>query len=138
MDYRMYDSAVEQARLLLKAPYYNAINPTTISFVQEKIAVSADSLGHIEFFDEENRSLGTVDLPVDKDPSNYGHTAQYGEIECCADGVSITLFLPIYGWDDSYPYCDGESDRWSRYISRYFRVVFDCKTQKIAILDKEN
>lgn len=138
MDHKTYDSVVEKERLKLNAPYYNAINPTTITFVQESVTATADALGHIEFFDGAGCSVGAVDLPVDKDPSQYGHTAQYGEMECCADGATITFFLPVYGWDDSYPHCDGESDRWSRYVSRYFRVVFHCEKREIAVLDREN
>lgn len=136
MDQKTFDSSKQIEQLELKAPYYNAINPTTVSFVQEKCALYVDSLGHIEFFDEENRSVGAVDLPVDKDPSAYGHSAQYGTVKCGADGSTITVTLPVYGWEDSYPHCDGESDRWSRYVARWFRVVFDCAKREITVLDR--
>ena len=137
MDHKTYDSSVQNQALKLTAPYYNAIVPTKVHFVREHSAVYVDSLGHIEFFDEKDTSLGAVDLPVHKDPSEYGHTAQYGNAECSADGRTITVHLPVYGWTDNYPHCDGESDRWDRYISRWFRVVFDCTAHEIKILDRE-
>ena len=136
MDEKTYNSAENKDYIEIKAPYYNAILPTSVCFEQEKIYVTMDSLGHIEFFDESKNSLGFVDSPVDKDPSKYGHTAQYGEIRLSSDGNEITLQLPVYGWDDSYPNCDGESDRWNRYIARWFRILFDCESREIKILDK--
>lgn len=137
MEHKTYNSTGCTEPLELVAPYYNAINPTMVLFEQEQIYASVDSLGHIEFFGAEQQSLGFVDLPVHKDPSEYGHTAQYGNVRCSADGSTVTVYLPVYGWTDNYPHCDGESDRWDRYISRWFRVVFDCGTQQISILDKE-
>lgn len=132
----IFDSSVRAEALELQAPYYNAIVPTTVRFVRERVAVYVDALGHIEFFEENGQSLGAVDVPVDKDPSKYGHTAQYGTVKCCADGARVTLTLPVYGWHDSYPHCDGESDRWDRYVARWFRVVFDCGSRAIEVLDR--
>ena len=135
MDHITFDCSIRSTPLQIDAPYYNAIKDTTVCFLQENISVFVNSLGHIEFFDTEKCSLGFVDFPVHKDPSEYGHTAQYGTIKCISDGNTITFFLPVYYWTDSYPHCDGESDRWSRHISSWFRVVFDCSTQQISILD---
>jgi len=136
MDHIIYNSETKSDCIELKAPYYNAINPTTITFEKEKVSASVDSLGHIEFYNEENKSLGFVDVPVSKDPSEYGHSAQYGNVGYSVRDNQIVFHMPVYGWDDSYPHCDGESDRWSRYEVRRFQVVFDCQTQKITIIDK--
>ena len=137
MDQFIFDSSTRSEPLQLTAPYYNAINPTTVFFSQEKVSVSVDSLGHIVFSEEGNQILASVNLPVAKDPSDYGHTAQYGNLHCAADGSTVTVFLPVYYWTDSYPHCDGESDRWSRHIDRWFRVVFDCVSRQLVILDRE-
>lgn len=137
MEYKTFDSSTRTEPLELTAPYFNAILPTTVTFVREQISLFVDSLGHVEFFDAAQRSLGKVELPVHKDPSAYGHTAQYGNAKCTADGGSITLFLPVYSWTDSYPHCDGESDRWDRHVDRWFRVVFDCTSHTVSILDRE-
>lgn len=131
-----YDSNIATKPLEINAPYYNAILDTTIFFEQEKISLFINSLGHIVFSSESGDVLGSLDLPVHKDPSEYGHTAQYGQVKCTADGQNITIYLPIYYWEDSYPHCDGESDRWSRYVSRWFRVVFHCNTHQITILEE--
>lgn len=136
MDRKTFDSSTRTERLTLKAPYYNAIVPTTVFFERESVSAYVDSLGHIEFFDGEENSLAAVDVPVAKDPSDYGHSAQYGTVECTAVNGIITFFMPVYGWEDSYPHCDGEGDRWSRYTARWFRVVFDCAAKEIAVLDR--
>lgn len=130
---RIYDYNAASGYMELLAPYYNAIETTNVIFENEKIIAYADSLGHIEFFDMEQNSLGFVDVPVSKDPSEKGHTAQYGNARCLLEGNTICFELPVYGWRDYYPYCDGESDRWDRYIARWFRVTFDYIKQQISI-----
>ena len=52
MENKVYNSAIATNYMEITALYYNAIAPTTVWFEQEKISVYADSLGHIEFFDE--------------------------------------------------------------------------------------
>jgi hypothetical protein len=136
MEYKTYDSLNQTEHLKLVAPYYNAIVPTTVCFEREKVSACVDALGHIEIFDDKKNSLASVDVPVSKDPSEYGHSAQYGTVECAAEGGVITFFLPVYGWHDHYPNCDGESDRWSRYTDRWFRVVFDCGKGTLTVLDR--
>lgn len=128
-----YDSSTRSDYLELKAPYYNAIETSEVTFENENIIAYADSLGHIEFFDMQKHSLGHVDLPVSKDPSERGHTAQYGDMKCAVCENAIDFQLPVYGWDDSYPHCDGESDRWSRYVARWFSVKFDLTTKEIEV-----
>lgn len=76
----------------------------------------------------DKRSLGFVDVPVSDDPSEKGYTAQYGDVECGVVEGNICFRMPVYDWDDYYPHCDGESDRWNRKIIKWFRVVFDCDT----------
>ena len=136
MDKKVYNSVEQKDFIEITAPYYNAINPTSIFFQQEEISVSVNSLGHIAFFDENEKPLGFVDFPVSDDPSEYAHSAQYGKIRCSCYGKEITVSLPVYRWSDSYPHCDGESDRWTRHIDRWFDVVFNCESKKILVLGK--
>ncbi len=136
MERKVYNSAIPTKYIEITALYYNAIDPTTVWFEQEKFSVYVDSLGHIEFFDEADVSLGSVDFPVSDDPAKYAHTAQYGTVRCSADGKKITVSLPIYWWSDSYPNCDGESDRWTRHTERWFDIVFDCKQKTISVLNQ--
>lgn len=132
---RIYDSSAGNDFMKLEAPYYNAIETTEVIFEKENIIAYADSLGHIEFFDMEKNSLGYVDVPVSKDPSEKGHQAQYGDVYCGVEGNKIVFRLPVYGFEDSYPHCDGESDRWSRYAARWFRVKFDCDSREVEIVE---
>ena len=136
MDHFVFNSKTRTAPLELKAPYYNAINPTTVVFEEEGFSAYMDSVGHIEFYDGENHSLGFVDVPCAESPDMYAHSGQYGTMECSADGETITITLPVYDWEDYYPHCDGESDRWNRKTIRHFRVVFDCTAKTIAVLDR--
>jgi len=115
-----YDSSTRSDYLEFKAPYYNAIETSEVTFENEGIIAYADSLGH-------------VDLPVSKDPSEKGHTAQYGDMKCALCENTIDFQLPVYGWDDNYPHCDGESDRWSRYVARWFSVKFNLTTKEIDV-----
>lgn len=128
-----YNSAAQSEFLEINALYYNAINPTTITFENEKVKAFVNSLGHIEFFDMEDNSLGFVDVPVSDDPSEKAHSAQYGTVRYMADGSKITFKMPLYDWIDYYPNCDGESDRWNRITVRWFDVVFDCSTGQINV-----
>ena len=137
MDIIKFDSALGTNPIEIRAPYYNAINPTKVYFEQEKVSVCVDSLGHVEFFDENEESIGFVDFPVSNDPSEYAHTAQYGECHCFSNGKTATVFLPVYWWGDSYPNCDGESDRWTRHVKRRFRIVLDIETREISVHEKD-
>ena len=92
-----------------------------------------DSLGHVEFYDQAGCSLGFVDVPAAESPDMYGHSGQYGEVRCMANGNAVRFCMPIYEWDDYYPHCDGEGDRWNRREVRSFDVVFDCRTKAISI-----
>ena len=133
---RIYNSAETTDFMKLEAPYYNAIETTEVTFENENIIVYADSLGHIEFFDMENNSLGYVDYPVSDDPSEKGHQAQYGDADCGIEDGNVCVKLPVYDWYDYYPNCDGESDRWKRIIVRWFRVVFDIGSREIRVIDR--
>ena len=135
MELIVYDSSVNSDEITINAPYYNAIRPTKVLFEQEKLSISVDSLGHIEFFDSNDLSLGFVDVPAAKSPDLYGHTGQYGTVWCKTDGDQIWVRLPVYYWEDYYPHCDGESDRWNRKTSGHFYVVFNCQTKEISIKD---
>ena len=134
--HRTYNSDSAKEFMKLVAPYYNAIETTKVTFENENVIVYADSLGHIEFFDMGNNSLGSVDFPVSDDPSEKGHQAQYGDAECGVEDGNVCVKLPVYDWHDYYPSCDGESDRWKRIIVRWFRIVFDLNIKEIIILDK--
>ena len=136
MEHFVFNSKTAEKALTLTAPYYNAIRPTTVEFEEEGCSVFVNSEGHIEVYDKENNSLGFVDVPCAESPDMYAHSGQYGTIDCFADGKTITLTLPVYEWEDYYPHCDGESDRWNRKTIRHFRVVFDCESKEITILDR--
>ena len=130
-----FNSKLQTTFCEIVAPYYNAIRPTKVLFEHEKVSVFVDSLGHIEFCNLDNNLLATIDLPVSKDPSEKAHTAQYGTVRCGIDEEQICVYLPIYSWTDHYPDCDGEFDRWSRHLERWFKVIYNRETNKIAVIN---
>lgn len=136
MENKVFNSTAQADYLELTAPYYNAIYDTMVSFEVENISVFVNSLGHVEFYDHNERSLGFVDYPAAESPDMYAHSGQYGTVRCSSDGEKIRIQLPVYEWLDSYPHCDGESDRWTRRTLRWFDVVFDCKTRQINVEGK--
>ena len=132
---RIYKNKKDCTYMELEAPYYNAIETTEVIFEKEGVIAYADSLGHIEFYNLEKNSLGMADVPVSKDPTEKGHQAQYGDMRCYVKENTICFELPVYGWEDNYPHCDGEFDRWDRYIARWFLITFDYVTHEICIID---
>ena len=128
-----FNSKTDSGYQTITAPYYNAIRPTTVVFEQEGVSAFVNSLGHIEFFDAQGTSLGFVDRPAAESPELYAHSGQYGTVEYTADGREIRFRFPVYEWDDFYPHCDGESDRWNRRTVRHFSVVFNCGSKAIRI-----
>lgn len=128
----VYNSKTDSGYKTISALYYNAIDPTTVVFEEEGVSAFVNSLGHIEFSDASG-VLGFIDHPAAESPDMYAHSGQYGTVEYAADGKEIRFRFPVYEWDDYYPHCDGESDRWNRRTVRHFFVVFDCGTKTITI-----
>lgn len=133
MDHKIFDSSRQTGYLVLEAPYYNAIDPTEVEFPVEGIRGTVNSLGHLEVADPDGKVLGTVDVPAHGDPTAYAHSAQYGTVRCTAEGNEVIFCFPVYIWEDCYPHCDGEYDRWDRRILRWFRVIFDCTTGRLRL-----
>ena len=136
MDHKIYDSSRQTGYLVLEAPYYNAINPTEVEFPEEGIRVAVNSLGHLQVTGPDGKVLGAVDVPAHGDPAAYAHSAQYGTIRCIVEGNEVVFGFPVYTWEDCYPHCDGESDRWDRRTLRWFQVIFDCTMRQLQVVGR--
>lgn len=133
MDHKVYNSTAMSGSLCISSGNRYDIDATSVYFEEEKITVTVDSYGHIEFFegDDQSKSLDAVHVPASgtqEDPID-----RYGKVELKKDGNTILLELPRYRWEDNYPHCDGEYDRWDRYTKGSFQVIFDLETKKITV-----
>lgn len=98
-----------------------------ILFINEKITVNIEAkTGEIEFYDlESNKLLSTkIQTPESGDE-------KFSEVECSVEGEKIKLGFPQYTYEDNYPNCDGESDRWTKIILDFDYLCYDFKNNRL-------
>lgn len=103
------------------------ISQNEISFIRENCIVTVEAkTGKIVFCDSEGnqRLAASVELPRSGDE-------KFSEVKCMAEGDRIKLGFPQYAYKDSYPNCDGEHDRWTKYLSGFTYVCYDRKKNGI-------
>ena len=122
-----FDSAARpEGELLTLAAGYVSLN--AIDFVQEQITVQIESkTGDVVFFDSSARPLLSVKVPVPTDGDE-----KLSHVNCAVSGEVIRLGFPEYDYEDTYPHCDGESDRWKKVIAGYRYLCYDCKNNCIV------
>lgn len=104
------------------------ISMNEITFLREKCMVTLEAkTGEVAFYDREGRQLLTtaVELPACGDE-------KYSEVRCQVEGDVIRLGFPQYRFKDNYPNCDGEHDRWTKYISGYTYLRYDLKKHSLV------
>lgn len=103
------------------------ISRNRIEFLQQRIAVTVEArTGQVEFFDPEGKALlaAKVDLP--------GGDERFSEVRCSAEADEILLGFPRYSYQDNYPHCDGEHDRWTKTISGYRFLRYDLRSNTLT------
>ena len=98
-----------------------------IKFINENIIVNMESrTGEVTFFDlQKNKLLSTgVKTPQSGDE-------KFSEVKCSVEGEQIKLGFPEYDYEDNYPHCDGEHDRWTKIISGFSFLCYDFKNNCI-------
>lgn len=106
------------------------ISLTKIRFVNENITVAVEAkTGEVDFYDSEaKKCLSTkIEVPLSGDE-------KFSEVKCIVDGQQIKLGFPQYTYEDNYPYCDGEHDRWTKTISGFHFLCYDFKNNCILEL----
>lgn len=99
------------------------ISLSQIVFTNENIIINIESRkGEIDIFDSESNKLlsAKVELP------SFGDE-KYSEVKCAVKNSIITLGFPKYTYEDNYPNCDGEYDRWTKKIDYYRFFCYDIK-----------
>lgn len=113
-----------------KYPLANGyISQTTIFFEKEKIIAKIEAKGYIEFLNEENKQLLSINIPA-----QTGGKEIYDEVLCHVDGNEVILTFFIVKWIDNYPHCDGEHDRWDSVVIGYHTVKYDMQTNNITLV----
>ena len=114
----VFNSSAGAALISLACGY---VSLTEIAFENEKIVVSIEAkTGEVTFYDLQGNHLlsATVDVPPAGDE-------KYSEVSCSVDESRIRLGFPTYSYEDNYPNCDGEYDRWTKVISGYRYLCYD-------------
>lgn len=116
MEKRIYDINAGLYRL---PNHYGYVEDTEVYFKNEKIYLIVENTGNIVFISENGKQLAkTLVLP---DTKNGKHDDAYCKV---IDG-KIYVYLPIVDYEDNYPHCDGEYDRWSVVHIGYICIAFN-------------
>ena len=118
-------SEYPQGKMLELACGY--VSENQIAFQNENIIVTVEAkTGEVVFFEGKRELLRTcVPLPAAGDE-------KFSEVQCCVEGTVIRLSFPDYGYQDHYPNCDGEHDRWTKYIKGFTHLRYDRQTNTLA------
>lgn len=107
---------------LCKLPnYYGFVEDTQVHFPEEHILLTLENTGKVLFSDEAGKELAQTF--VAPDTQNGKHDNAW----CRCENGKICVFLPIVSYEDNYPYCDGEYDRWTAHTIGYDCVTFDAE-----------
>lgn len=103
------------------------ISLTKIQFINENIIVSIEAkTGEVDFYHTgaQKRLSVKVEAPLLGDE-------KFSEVQCVVEGEQIKLGFPQYTYEDNYPHCDGEHDRWTKTISGFISLRYDFKNNCI-------
>ena len=104
------------------------ISLNEITFAAENIIVSIEACnGEVIFSDLNSEKLLSVkaELPSSGDE-------KFSEIKCIVENGQIKLGFPQYAYEDNYPHCDGEHDRWTKTILDFRFLCYDIKSNQIV------
>ena len=104
------------------------ISLTKIEFVNENVTAAIEAkTGEVDFYDSEAKKLLStkIETPLLGDE-------KFSEVKCIIDGEQIKLGFPKYSYEDNYPHCDGEHDRWTKIISGFIFLCYDYKNNCIV------
>lgn len=101
---------------------------THIVFVNEGITVTVEAKkGEVEFFGKDSTKLLSTKVPLPEDGDE-----KFSEVKCIVEEGRIKLGFPKYTYEDNYPNCDGESDRWTKVIAGYTLLCYDIESNSIV------
>ena len=99
-----------------------------IVFTNENIIITIESrTGEVKFYNSEHKELL---LTVVQTPSSGDE--RFSEVKCVVVDGQIKLGFPQYTYNDNYPHCDGEHDRWTKTISGFNFLCYDFKNNCIV------
>lgn len=127
MHNRIYDSeGADRDKLYTFRNLYGHAEDTDVFFEKENLHMIALETGEITFesADKDFRR----EYYVKPDTKNGLHSNIY----CMQREGKILAWFPVCGYEDNYPYCDGEYDRWTEYVIEYVQLTFDLSAGEIT------
>ena len=103
------------------------ISLTRIVFENEQLQVEIEArTGRIDFFDMADNKLlsAKATVPLDGDE-------KFSEVKCSVDNGQLLLGFPEYTYEDNYPHCDGEHDRWTKVIEGFRFLRYHIQDNRI-------
>ena len=103
------------------------VSLTEIVFANENITAHIEAkTGEVDFYDTEGKKCmsAKVETPLSGDE-------KFSEVKCIVEDGQIKLGFPQYTYEDNYPHCDGEYDRWTKTISGFVFLCYDFKNNRI-------
>lgn len=98
---------------------YGYVEDTEVYFENEKIYLIVENTGKLVFKNEDGEQLAqTVVKPDTKN-------GKFDDAFCKVTDGEIYLYLPIVDYEDNYPNCDGEYDRWTVVHIGYICLKFN-------------
>lgn len=104
------------------------ISLNEIVFVHEHISVQVEAkTGDVVFYDENGGKLLSTQMTT---PTSGDE--KFSDLFCRATDGQISLGFPRYTYEDTYPNCDGESDRWKKTIWEYRTILYLIESNRIV------
>lgn len=107
-----YDSSITPEQVIPLAMSVFCPEQRIYCVQQDILVIISDK--QVRFLDGAGKLLLQEDLP----PVTEGRK-EYLHVYCSGNEKQLSVAFPLYRWEDYYPHCDGEFDRWDATIIGY-------------------
>ncbi len=122
-----YNGAVQYTSLYRLPNLYGTVEDIEFFLENEKISLTVTKTGDVVFCDEGGRVI--VEATVEPKTRKNVHEDAFLRVQ---DGKAY-IYFSIMDYEDNYPNCDGECDRWTSVTVGYDCLAFDISTGDLQI-----
>ena len=122
-----YNGEVQYSSLYRLPNFYGTVEDTELFLENEKISLTVTKTGNVVFADEGGSVI--AETAVEPKTRKNIHEDAFLRVQ---DG-KLYLYFSIMDYEDNYPNCDGESDRWTSVCIGYDCLVFDILSANLQI-----
>lgn len=122
-----YNGAVQYSNLYRLPNLYGTIEDTELFLENEKINLTVTKTGKIVFANEDGSVIS--EAVIEPKTRNNVHEDAFLRVQ----DKKVYLYFSIMDYEDNYPNCDGESDRWTSVCVGYDCLVFDISSSDVQI-----